>query len=191
MSDRVVLINVDENGFEIEPVVIELFDEEGNPTNIPDSKYLVPPASGGFFRPKWDFDNLIWTEGDPVTALNLAKQNKKAQFKAECNAIIDKGFTFNGDVFAFSKLDDQPLFTMRLVYLLADPNDVQIEWKTLNNGVKIFTRDEFISICQEGKRHFTEYTGALWRLEGLISNIETMDELNSLVDFETSRALVQ
>lgn len=191
MANIVILINVDESGFEIEPVEVDLLDENGNPNPILNSPFLVPPNGDPFWRPKWDFDAKKWTEGDPVTALKMAKDAKKEQFEIECNECIDKGFEYNGDIFAFTKLKDQPLFTMRLVYLLADPNENEIEWKTSNNGVKIFTRDEFISICQEGKRHFTENTGALWRLEGLISNIETMDELNSLTDFETSKALVQ
>jgi hypothetical protein len=187
---QIVLINVDQDGYEIEPVVIDLIDEDGNPTNLPENDFLVPPCDGGFYRPKWDFVNKTWTEGAPEQALQIAKKNKIAKFEYEKNELIGAGFEHNGDIFPFTESKDQPLFTAQLVFLLAFPDKVPPPWKTLNNGVKIFTRDEFFSICEAGERHLTENTAAFWKLEEYISKVESMDELNSLESFEASKSIV-
>lgn len=53
-------IKVDEDGFEIEPVLVEV-DDDGNPRE--QSDYLVPTDQGGFWKKRWDFKNRTWTEG--------------------------------------------------------------------------------------------------------------------------------
>lgn len=191
MADVVILINIDENGFMIEPVEVDLLDEQGNRNPLLDSPYLVEgDSTGGFWRPKWDFEKLIWTEGDPETALKMKKQEKKLQFKTECNELIEKGFVHDGNTFYFDK-DSQLDFTMKLTYMnsgLGNPDE--ITWKTMDKGVKIFNREQFFSICQAAHDHYEGNKGALWKLEAYIDALTSLDELNSLTDFESSKELV-
>lgn len=191
MSSYAVLINVDENGFMLGPVEVDLFDENGNPSPLLNSKYLVKgDEEGGFYTPKWDFEKLMWTEGTPDKALELAKINKIARFTSECNTIIDNGFTWNGFDFMFTKSKDQPLFDMQLTFALKNTEKNTFPWKTKNMGVKIFTRDEFFSICDAAEEHLTTNTQALWQLEEYINGLDTMDKVNALESFETSKSIV-
>jgi hypothetical protein len=190
MADVVILINIDENGFMIEPVEVDLLDEQGNRNPLLDSPYLVEgDSTGGFWRPKWDFEKLMWTEGDPETALKMKKQEKKLQFKTECNELIEAGFVYEDMTFYFDK-DSQADFTMQLTYTNAGLAPDEIAWKTMDKGVKIFNREQFFSICQAAHDHYRENKGALWKLEAYIDGITSLDELNSLTDFESSKKLV-
>lgn len=190
MADVIILINVDENGFAIEPIEVDLYDEEGNRNPLLDSPFLVPPNStGGFWLPKWDFENLKWTEGDPETALKMKKEERKQQFKQECNELIESGFTHDNDRFFFDK-EAQLDFTMQLTYMNAGLAGDEITWKTMDNDVKIYTKEQFFAICQAGNNHYRENKGALWRLEVYIDNLTSLDELNSLTDFEAAKQLV-
>jgi hypothetical protein len=191
MANVVILINIDENGFAIEPVEVDLEDEQGNRNPLLDSPFLVQPNStGGFWKPKWDFDKLMWTEGDPETALKMKKQEKKLQFKNQCDELIEAGFEYNGERFFFDK-EAQLDFTMQLTYINAGLDDDKFEWKTMDNDVKIYNREQFFSICQAGNNHYRENKGALWRLEVYIDSLTSLDELTSLGDFKTARQLVQ
>ena len=192
MGEIIVLVNVDEDGFSLGLVEVDSLDENGNRNPLLDSPFLVPPSStGGFWRPKWDFENKIWTEGDPETALKVRKGEIKQQFKIECNKLIESGFSNGEYTFYFDK-ESQLDFTMKLTYLnsgLGDPDN--ITWKTMDKGVKIFNREQFFSICQAGHDHYEGNKGALWRLEAYIDGLTSLDELNSLTDFESSKELVE
>src|SRR5690242_17513952 len=102
----VVLIQVDENGFEVEPVIFNLYDEEGNPvTEIPNN--LVPPNQNRLMTPKWDFEAKQWTEGDPEKALDLDRNMAIDRLYNECTAYIENGFTYNDNFYGFSMAKDQ------------------------------------------------------------------------------------
>lgn len=67
-------IRVDEEGFEIEPVLVKI-DENGKPIKLVSFEedidineiidYLAPSDSemNNFYKKKWDFDNKKWVEG--------------------------------------------------------------------------------------------------------------------------------
>lgn len=190
MASVIVLTNVDENGFSLGSVEVDLLDENGNRNPLLDSPFLVRPNSQGFYRPKWDFEKLEWTEGDVETAIKMTKLNLKQQFKQECNRLIESGFEHDGERFFFDK-EAQLDFTMQLTYINAGLAGDIFEWKTLDNNVKIYNREQFFSICQAGNNHYRENKGALWRLEVYIDGLTSLDELNSLTDFETAKQLVQ
>lgn len=189
MASVIVLTNVDENGFSLGSVEVDLLDENGNRNPLLDSPFLVPPNSQGFYRPKWDFEKLIWTEGDPETAITMTKFNLKQQFKSECNRLIEAGFTSDDMTFYFDK-DAQADFTMQLTYINAGLAPDELAWKTMDKGVKIFNREQFFSICQAAHDHYRENKGALWKLEAYIDGLTSLDELNSLTDFESAKELV-
>jgi hypothetical protein len=169
---------------------VDLYDEEGNRNPLLDSPFLVPSNEKALWRPKWDFEKGEWTEGDIDTAIQMTKLEKKQQFKTECNRLIEEGFSYNEDHFNFRKGDGRDNLESQLIYLLAFPDDDNIAWKTENNGVKIFSRDEFFNICKAGKEHYRENTGALWELEAYIDALTSLEELNSLTDFESAKILV-
>lgn len=190
MADVIVLTNVDEDGFSLGPVEVDLLDENGNRNPLLDSPFLVPPNSQGFWRPKWDFEKKEWTEGDMDTAIKMTKESKKQQFKTECDEVVERGFLYNGDSFDFRKDEGRANLESQLLFLLAFQDEESIAWKTENNGVKIFSRDEFFNICKAGKEHYRENTGALWKLEAYIDGLTSLEELNSLTDFESAKILV-
>jgi hypothetical protein len=190
MSEIVILINVDENGYSLGAVEVDLLDENGDRNPLLDSPFLVPINSkGGFYRPRWDFEKLEWIEGDPALAIEMKKPEIKQQFKNDCNRLIEAGFTYNEDTFYFDK-EAQLDFTMQLTYMNAGLAPDEIAWKTMDKGVKIFNREQFFSICQAAHDHYRENKGALWKLEAYIDGLTSLDELNSLTDFESAKELV-
>lgn len=186
---------MDENGFEIEPVIVSIYDENGNLNKIPPN--LVPPNQGGLYKPKWNYDLKVWEEGDPERALAETKNRLIGQYHLECIGMIEKGFEHNGDFFRFLKDPDQDNFTQTLVVCVASilmgmPTQMKpIEWKTENNGVKLFTMEEFFAICQSGQVHKSSLMSAKWQLEDYIQNdVHDLETLNSLGDFESAKNIV-
>lgn len=179
----VVLIQVDSDGFEIEPVIFNLYDENGNQvTEIPSN--LVPPNQKRLFTPKWNFETREWEEGDTELALSETKRMLIDQYNMECAAYIEKGFFYNDDFFAFSMFKDQANFSQQLTFLLARPDITEVEWKTENNGVKTFTRDEFMEICTAGEQWKRTNMSQYWKLSDYIESLTDLEELNSLGTFE-------
>ena len=190
MSDKIiVLVHVDDDGFEIEPVIFDLYDEEGNLKEI--STNLVPSNQNRLFKPKWDFDKKEWIEGDLQYALNEQKKMTITRYNTECNQLIESGFEYNGDEFAFSLEKDQANFAQQMMVLITQPATDSVQWMTENNGVKEFTRDEFFAICQAGEAWKRSNIGSYWKLKEYISNVADMNTLSSMGSFEDAIKLVQ
>ncbi|MGG1916057.1 hypothetical protein ABFY54_29070 [Priestia megaterium] len=178
-----VFIKVDDDGFEIEPVIFNLYDESGNPiTEIPSN--LVPPNQKRLFTPKWNFETKDWEEGNMELALSETKRMLTIQYNIECTAYIENGFFYNDDFFSFSMAKDQANFSQQLTFLLARPDITEVLWKTENNGVKTFTRDEFMAICGAGEQWKRTNMSKYWQLEAYIESLTDLEELNSLGTFE-------
>ena len=184
------MINVDENGFVIEFIQVPLYDEDGNPNGLLNSPYVVPLYEEPFARAKWDFELKKWVEGAPEVALEDTKINKINSLRYGCDAVIESGFTHNGDEFFFTK-EDQRLFDMQLTFCLAFPEDNFVPWKTKNNGKKNFTRDEFFQVCRSAKEHYRQTKGKLWQLEDYINSLQKVEEINQLGSFEECLALLE
>ncbi|AIW03475.1 tail fiber protein [Bacillus phage Moonbeam] len=191
MSDIVVLTQVDEDGFVLDSLIIPLYDEEGNPNGILNSPYLVPPNGDGLWKPKWDFDNKVWTEGDKVAAFQATKDRLIERFNIECDNIIGDSFTYGDYEFHFRKTQDQIWLNMQLTFCLAYPSDELIEWKTKNAGPQYFTRDEFFNICVAGSKHLKGNLRTLWALEKYITDATTEDQLAMLTTFEESKPFAE
>ncbi|MEH7207618.1 hypothetical protein V7094_15470 [Priestia megaterium] len=183
----VVLIQVDENGFEVEPVIFNLYDEEGNPvTDIPNN--LVPPNQNRLMTPKWDFEAKQWTEGDPEKALELDRNMAIDRLHAECTAYIENGFTYNGNFYAFSMVKDQANFIQQMSYLLLRPDIESVEWKTEDNGKVILSRDEFFAVCGAGEVWKRSNMSDYWDLEVYVGGLTTLEEIDNLGTFEEAVA---
>lgn len=184
MENKVIVLTmVDENGFGIEPVIVSLFDEEGNPvTEFPPN--LVPPNQKRLAKPKWNYELKEWFEGDAELALDHAKRMLLERYNAECTALIEEGFYHNGNFFAFSMSKDQANFAQQMTFLLLRPDVQSVDWMTENNGKKTLTRDEFFAVCGSGEIHKRKHMGLYWSLRDYINNLTDIETINSLGTFE-------
>lgn len=178
-----VLIQVDDNGYEIEPVIVNLYDEEGNKIEeFPPN--LVPANQKSLFKPKWDFELQDWFEGDKERALEQVKTMVLEKYNAECTALIEKGFYHNGNFFAFSMAKDQANFAQQMTFLLLRPDIQSVDWMTENNGKKTLTRDEFFAVCGSGEIHKRKNMGLYWSLRDYVNSLTDIETINSLGTFE-------
>lgn len=121
--------------------------------------------------------------------MNFMKEAKIKELSDECDKHILGGFIYNGDVFAF-ELKDQIRFSQQfslIVYSMVTGEELDlIEWKTENNGVKEYSRDEFLAVCKAGEEHDRTHIQKFRQLESYINNtvFEEMDELRS-INFDT------
>lgn len=189
MSNIVVLINVDEEGYQVDVVEVDLYDEEGNSNPLLESPFLVPPNTKSLYKPRWDFEALEWVEGSPEQALAVAKRNKIAEYERDCQLAINSGFIYNGDEFVFSLPKDQLLFTMQLLATIAMPEETgtTITWKTKNNGLKQFNQEEFRQLCLAGKKHLDLNNGVYWSMEDFIEGLTDIQAIESLGNFEWAK----
>lgn len=123
---------------------------------------------------------------DPSTipyeeVIEFAKQLKIKELSEECNAKILEGFEYNGDYFDFD-YKDQTNFYQQLALLSVDPTIEEVSWKTRNNGIKTFTRDEFIAICKAAEAHKKSKMTKYWFLRDQIINTQydSISELKSI-----------
>lgn len=182
----VVLIKVDDDGFEIEPVIFELYDIDGNQIlDIPEN--LVPPNSEKrLWKPKWDFELKDWFEGDPELALSEVKRMLIEQYSTESIQYVESGFEYNGDFFAYSPYEQQQ-FTSQMMMFFMRPNLTSVKWSTVNNGIKTFTKDQFLSIYQAGedsKLQAEEY------LQKLTDYVNSMTDFNAVVNMPTFKEAI-
>jgi hypothetical protein len=194
-ANVIALVKVDAEGYPIESVLFSPYDENGEPIEIPSD--LVLPNQKSIYKPRWDFNLQDWVEDDPERALFEEKRKVIWQYETECTQLIEKGFEHNGDFFRFLKDPDQDNFTQQLIVLVASMllgtplPDKPIEWKTENNGVKLFTKEEFFAICQTGQVHKTSNMSAKWQLIDYINNsVHDLETLHSLGSFETAKNIV-
>ncbi|CAM3679050.1 hypothetical protein GCM10009865_47680 [Aeromicrobium ponti] len=113
--------------------------------------------------------------------IDFIKQLKLKELSEECNTYIIKGFEHNGDHFEFD-YKDQTNFNQQLSLFLLNPSITSVIWKTSNNGVKNFTKDEFIAICMSGENHKRSSIGRYWSLKETIltTSYQSIDELKSI-----------
>ncbi|MHC5291083.1 hypothetical protein CHCC14819_0447 [Bacillus licheniformis] len=110
-----------------------------------------------------------------------AKERKIAELSEACNAAIVGGFEFDGNVFQFSERD-QANFNQQLTILLLYPEIDSVTWKTENNGVRVFTREQFIETCKAGERHKRTNIGHYWQWQDYIMRheFESVEEIQKI-----------
>jgi hypothetical protein len=101
-------------------------------------------------------------------ALEFLKTMKLNDLKLENEARIEEGFLFLGDFFSFSKDKDQANFSQQTSILSfkkamgMNTSANKIQWKTENNGLKIFTEEQFLSICLASETHKRNHIQNFW-----------------------------
>lgn len=136
----------------------------------------------GLSNPIWDLKNEQWVEGDSIDDILPHYINEQISFlNSECQRNIYKGFEFNGDYFQFNEID-QSNFNQQLTLLLIDEDTDSIVWKTENNGVKVFSREEFIAIVKFSEIHKRTCITRYWQLKGLLTstNFNSIEEVLSI-----------
>lgn len=132
-----------------------------------------------FFNPVYDFELNDWVEGYSVMDLvRLQIPHKVAELSEQCETVIKYGFYHNDDFFAFYD-KDQMNFGQQLSLMLVDETIQVTLWKTENNGIKQFTRQQFIDICKAGERHKRENISRFWQLREYV----TTHEFTSIEEF--------
>jgi len=141
----------------------------------------------GFHKPLWDFVENKWIEGLSFNkVLEPKRQAKVEEISNQCNEAIENGFEYEGDLFQFN-MKDQSNFNQQLSLLLLDPSITGVQWKTENNGIKLFSKEKFILVCKQGENHKRKSIGRYWQLKQYIlsTTFESADELES-IDFSFS-----
>lgn len=142
---------------------VALFDSETD--EIPDDYKLGWGNGRVFYDAVWDFDANDWKEGKSFDEILLPyREAKCVQLSQECEATIKDGFYSGDDYFAFQD-KDQANFNQQLSLMIVDDTIDEVLWKTENNGIKLFTRQQFINICKEGERHKRFHIGRFWQIK--------------------------
>lgn len=134
-----------------------------------------------FYNPKYNVELGDWVEGRTVMEIIAPLLEAKAtELSEQCETVIKYGFYHEGDFFAFYD-KDQMNFGQQLSLMLVDDTIVTTMWKTENNGIKQFTREQFINICKAGERHKRENIGRFWQLKQYLLTHEftSLDEFNA------------
>lgn len=123
---------------------------------------------GSFIAVSEEVDNSAITLDDII---NYMKPLKINELSADCNNAILAGFDYNGDFFTFT-YEDQGNFNQQLTLFLIDSTITDVTWKTENNGIKTYTKDEFIAICRGAESHKRSNVGKYWQLKQTIMNTQ-------------------
>ncbi|NGY82191.1 hypothetical protein F6Y03_10790 [Bacillus megaterium] len=91
-------------------------------------------------------DNLDPNTVTPQVVANYLKPFKIEELEQQCNLVIASGFEYtNGDKFLYGP-DQQNDFSQKQILLLLNPALTIVQVQTKNNGIKKYTKEEFISL---------------------------------------------
>lgn len=179
MEKEYFVIDV-ENGNILDVVLL------GEDEVVPEDHKLGWGTSRSFYNPVWDFELNDWVEGKSFEEiLAPIRENKATELSAECESVIKYGFYHEGDFFAFYD-KDQANFNQQLSLMLIDGTITSVLWKTENNGIKSFNREQFIAICKAGEQHKRQHIGRFWQIKEYVMKhpFNSVDELQSIA-YET------
>ncbi len=113
-------------------------------------------------------DNLDPDTVTPQVVADYLKPYKIEELKEQCNLIVASGFEYtNGDKFLYGT-DQQNDFSQKQILLLLNPALTTVQVQTKNNGIKKYTRQEFINLVT----YANEFKDQLMqRLDNLIQKI--------------------
>jgi hypothetical protein len=113
--------------------------------------------------------------------IDYLKQSKKQELSIACQNEILKGFTSaNGHSYQFD-FKDQDNLTQQMLFLVQDPTIEEISWKTLNEGVVVHTREEFLQVCKDADIHKRSNFGKYWSLEVQLNSATTEEEIVRII----------
>jgi hypothetical protein len=133
---------IDDQGFYIEPVIIEGEEQTG---------LISSPIPEGLYKPKWN--GKEWVEGltqeeiDELTGntLDQIKQNKINELKQKCEETIETGFTSSNGHFYRTNRDDQINMIGQKDALMSDSTIATVKWKSEDAGYMEISKNEWLS----------------------------------------------
>lgn len=151
-----------------------------------DEKDVIPTDcklgwSEGFYNPVWDFELDTWVEGKPSQDI-LASQriNKIQELNITCETEIFSGFqATNGHLYEFETKDQNNLSQM-LLLLSMSPTMDDVQWKTLDAGVQIHSRQDFMQVCMDAELHKRGNISKYWQLKGLVETAMSIEEIQAI-----------
>jgi len=118
-----------------------------------------------------------------VNTVSLAelKAGKSAQLKHFCDLGIASGFrsSSTGYLMGFTE-SDQKNITNQVIVFLANPNAVDCQWKTEDQGVKLLTKAQFMNLLPEGEGHMRANVGKLWMLNSQVNAATTKEAVTAI-----------
>lgn len=170
--------------YKIDPVTglildMALLDDEGD---ILDDMKPGWGGDRGFHNPIWGFDTDDWIEGkSKADMLEIHKTTKINELNALCEETIYAGFkASNGHEYEFED-KDQTNISQSLLLASMDVDMSDIEWKTLDAGIVVHTRGEFIKMCIDAEAHKRGNISKYWKLKESVEAAATNEEINKIV----------
>lgn len=167
---------IDSNGFYVEPVILQ--DDESTPG---DCLEVIPPE--GFVKLQWN--GTQWVEGmDQAELLPIKKEAKKIELNANCDNTIMAGFSSNalGVAHTYSSLAlDEIWFNATLHRFNIDPNFTSVNYKTLDAGYLVHTKEQFMQVFIDGHSFGDSQITKLNNLKTQVDSAQTVDEVESIV----------
>lgn len=131
-----------------------------------------------FYKPRYDFSTQSWIEEMTVEEiLEGNKARKIEELNSVCEAETLQPFqASNGHLYEFD-YKDQSNFNQQLSFLVLDPSINEIIWKTVDAGVIMHTRDEFIQVCKDAEEYKRGNISKNWQLKGLVNSATSLEEV--------------
>lgn len=129
------------------------------------------------------------TEQDIVS---FFREIELSRLSEECQQLIYKGFVSQttGHMYGFDK-EDQANFNQQATIFLLDSTETEIDWKTLDAGVVVHSRDNFIAICKESKKHKVNTIKNYWAVKGKVLAYTKYEEVVGIGSLEEEIAKLQ
>jgi hypothetical protein len=172
-----VLTQVDEDGFIIDSYMLPVRDSSGNIIDY--GKYYVPPTGGlSLMLPKWDFEKLEWTEGDPEGALLNAREFAKDSVGWDTVDVLFAGINYNGYIFICWGTS-RTQFDTQMAYVAARPTVTTVKLSASNAGSVTFTKDQFFEIYDMVIELETTIDNNVQALRAIIDTIDDIEVLRA------------
>lgn len=165
---------------------IDVFLLDSEFEEIPEDYKLGWGGSRSLHDAVWDFDLNDWKEKKTFDEIIEPYRIEKAkQLSAECELVIKEGFYVGEDFFAFQD-KDQANFNQQLSLMIVDDTILEVLWKTENNGIKPFPREEFIEVCKTGEQHKRQHISNYWNIKEYVMThqFSSLEELQA-INYET------
>lgn len=156
-----------------------LYDSEVD--TIPEDCKESWSGDKALFNPRWDFALNDWVEGrEESDILKELRVEKILELKDICNEDIMLGFVAqNGHFYGFG-IHDQMNFTHQKLEVEGDQSVSAVHWKTVDSGIVSHTREEFLVVCSDAKKHKEAMILKFWIKEQQINNATTREEIRSI-----------
>jgi hypothetical protein len=152
-----------------------------NADSVTDFKVQDNNDGKGQFIAEWNLSEPQPDGNQLKTAwLEILKANKLAELNNACQSTILDGFVAtNGHTYQFD-FKDQDNITQQMLFLVNDPTISSVQWKTVNAGVIVHTREEFLQMCKDADAHKRYNFGKYWTLEAQLKSAVTEVEIKSI-----------